>query len=429
MTVTISTLANGMKVATDQMNDVETVSLGFWVGVGTRDESVVQNGVAHLCEHMVFKGTATRSARDVAESIENVGGHMNAYTSREQTAFYAKVLANDAALVVDVLSDILQNASIDGTELERERGVVLQEIAEANDTPDDRVFDNFQQIAFPEQQIGLPILGNGDSVKSLQSVDVAGWLGNHYQPSSLLAVAAGRIEHQAFASMVERNYTHQKHAATQPVPKASAAQFKSGTSTEIRREIEQNHLVVGFKGVNPLDPRYYGFNLFSTILGGGMSSRLFQEVREQRGLVYTIYSFFAPYRDTGVLGIYAGSGVESLGELLPVIAQELASLTGTITDLELSRAKAQIRAGTLMARENTGPRADSLAQQLMAYGRVKPLEETLAAIEAVTVADVQQIAADLIASPFSLSTVGPETAGFDCAEVFADSLAKVSAAA
>ena len=429
MTVTISTLANGMKVATDQMNDVETVSLGFWVGVGTRDESLAQNGVAHLCEHMVFKGTPKRSARAVAESIENVGGHMNAYTSREQTAFYAKVLADDAALVVDVLSDILQSASLDETELERERGVVLQEIAEANDAPDDRVFDNFQTIAFAEQQIGLPILGNAESVKSLQVKEVAAWLGSHYQPSSLLAVAAGRIDHQEFAKMVEQNYTSQKHRPAEPFPAVTPAQFKSGSSSEIRREIEQNHLVIGFQAVNPLDRRYYAFNLFSTILGGGMSSRLFQEVREQRGLVYTIYSFLAPYRDTGVLGIYAGSGVESLGELLPVISQELAGMTGKISAEELNRAKAQIRAGILMARENTGHRADILAQQIMTYGRVKPLDETLAAIEAVTVADLQQIASELIASPFSMATVGPETPDFDSAEVFGQSLAEIRTAA
>ncbi|MCX8502329.1 MAG: pitrilysin family protein [Alphaproteobacteria bacterium] len=429
MTVTVSTLANGMRVATDEMKDVETVSLGYWVGVGTRDEIPAQNGVAHLCEHMVFKGTPSNSARAIAEAIENVGGHMNAYTSREQTAFYAKVLAADAGLVVDVLADMLQNASLDPSELERERGVVLQEIAEANDTADDRVFDNFQSVTFPEQPLGLPILGDADSVKSLQAGDISAWLGSHYQPASVIAVAAGKISHGQFRALVEQNYRTQHHRAAESSPAHRASQFVGGHASEIRQEIEQNHLVIGFPSVNALDPRYYGYNIFSTILGGGMSSRLFQEVREQRGLVYSIYSFMAAYRDSGIIGIYAGSGVESLGELLPVVSQQLVSLTESITEVELDRAKAQIRAGLLMARESTGNRAETLAQHLITYNRVKPMAEVLAAIDRVTIAELHEIGAQILGSAFSLATVGPANPDFSCAEVFAQSLAEFHRAA
>ena len=409
MSVTISTLANGMTIATDQMRDVETVSLGFWVGVGGRDETMETNGVAHFCEHMVFKGTQQRSAKDIAEEIDNLGGQMNAYTGREQTGFYVKLMAKDAAVGVEVLADMLQNYRLDLGDLEKERSVILQEIGESIDTPDDIVFDHLQKIAYPDQSLGRPILGDSESVKNLLVADLNGWLDTHYQPQKLFAVAAGNINHAQFTKMVEQNFIATKSPVTNPsLPNNSVnpPQFHGDFFHEHRDQIEQTHIVAGFPTVSAQHPDYYGYSLYSVILGGGMSSRLFQQVREERGLVYSISSFSTNYRETGLMGFYAGTAPESLKELVPVVAQELLKMTEDITTAELDRAKAQLRASLLMSRETTGFRADHLAQQLLTYGVNKTVAETLDLINQVTVADIHRIAAKIVLSPVSIATVG-----------------------
>ncbi|MBV9829819.1 MAG: insulinase family protein, partial [Alphaproteobacteria bacterium] len=306
MTTQLATLSNGLRIVTDNIPTVDTVSLGLWVDVGTRHEAPEINGVAHFLEHMAFKGTERRTARDIAEEIEAVGGHLNAYTSRESTAYYAKVLKDDMPLALDILSDILLHSTFDPGELERERTVILQEIGQANDTPDDIIFDQFQERAFPDQAMGRPVLGAPEIIRRLKREAVIGYLRDHYGAARMVLSAAGNLDHERLVALAERLFAElpaERPLATEP------ARYGGGDARE-ERELEQLHLVIGFPGVPLGDPDYYAALVLSTAFGGGMSSRLFQEVREQRGLVYAIHSFAHSYRDSGLFGIYAGTGEE-----------------------------------------------------------------------------------------------------------------------
>ncbi|MBI3515625.1 MAG: insulinase family protein [Proteobacteria bacterium] len=403
MTTRVTTLPNGLRVATDAMTQVDTVSLGVWVGVGTRNETPEINGVAHLLEHMAFKGTEGRSARAIAEAIEDVGGHLNAYTTREHTAYYAKVLTDDVSLAVDIVADILQRSVIDEDELKRERAVVLQEIGQAVDTPDDIVFDHFQATAFPDQPLGRPVLGKADIVERLSRTDLLGYQRGHYGAENMVAVASGNIDHDRFVSEIGAAFAGLPAAPSNGLDGAS---YRGGDFHE-ERELEQVHLVIGFPGVSFYDADYYAHTLYSMVLGGGMSSRLFQEVRERRGLVYSIYAFSATYRDGGLLGIYAGTGQSQLDEVLPVISDQLIGLADTVTAEELDRARAQLRAGTLMARESTSSRAESLAQQMLVHRRPIPVAELLQKLEAVTLDDVRRLARATPQTPPTVVTLGP----------------------
>lgn len=401
--IRVTELPNGLKVATDHMPGVETVSLGMWVGVGTRDEEPKVNGIAHLLEHMAFKGTRRRSARDIAEVIENVGGHLNAYTTREQTAYYAKVLAEDAPLAVDILGDILQHSVFDAEELKRERAVVLQEIGQASDTPDDIIFDHFQAAAFPDQSLGRPVLGTSEIVSRLGRKDLTHYMDSHYGTRSMVAVAAGRIDHDRFVEEISRAFGDlpARNAAND-----SASAYKGGSYAE-ERDLEQVHFVLGFPGVASDSPDYYAESVYSMAMGGGMSSRLFQEIREKRGLVYSIYSFASSYRDGGLFGIYAGTGEGELAELIPVVCGELQAAVDGISQEEIDRAKAQLRAGAMMSRESTTARAETLAQNLMIFGRPLSLEEQLVKLAEVTPQDVRRIAHRTATSIPTVATLGP----------------------
>lgn len=400
--VRVTRLANGLTVATDAMPAVETVSLGVWAAVGARNETEEINGVAHLLEHMAFKGTERRSARAIAEEIEAVGGHLNAYTSRENTAFYAKVLADDVPLAVDIVADILQNSVFDPEELARERTVVLQEIGQAEDTPDDIIFDHFQEAAYPAQPMGWPILGRAEIVQSLTRDAIGSYLRRHYAPERLILAAAGRIDHDRLVALA---------SAFDGLPKgggqaAAPARYRGGEHRE-GRDLEQVHLVLGFAGIAYGDPDYYAASVYSMLLGGGMSSRLFQEVREKRGLVYSIYSFASSYTDGGLFGIYAGTGESEVEELVPVVCDELVGVADTLNADEIARARAQLKAGILMARESTGSRCEQLAQQLLIYGRPLPPEEIVARIDAVGRGEVAGVARRILSSPPTLAAIGP----------------------
>jgi predicted Zn-dependent peptidase len=403
MTVEITRLPSGLTVASDSMPDLATVSLGAWVGAGTRHEKPEVNGIAHLLEHMAFKGTARRNAEDIAVEIEAVGGHLNAYTSRENTAFYAKVLAEDAPLALDIVADILQHSTFLDDELERERSVVLQEIGQAHDTPDDIVFDYFQETAYPAQALGRPVLGDSHTVSGLSRASLVDYLHGHYGPQQMVVAAAGKIEHARLVEMVAEAFTHEgftSNGATDP------AVYHGGDRRE-DRELEQVHLLLGFDGVGYLDDSYYALNLLSTLFGGGMSSRLFQEVRERRGLVYSIYAFHSAFLDGGLFGLYAGTGTGEVRELVPVVCDELMKLTAGITEEELERARAQVRASLLMSRESSSSRAEQLAQQMLIYNRPLPVDEVLAKIAAVTREDVEESARRLLASPPTVTAIGP----------------------
>jgi predicted Zn-dependent peptidase len=401
--VRVTTLDNGLKVVTDEMPHVETVSVGVWVGVGARNEVPAVNGVAHMLEHMVFKGTERRSARQIAEEVEAVGGQMNAYTGRENTAFYVKVLKQDVGLGVDVISDILQNSVFDPEEYERERTVVLAEIGQAQDTPDDIVFDHFQLAAYPDQAIGRPVLGTNESIGALGRDEVAGYLHRHYAGGNMVLSAAGNIEHDRLVDLARDAFAGSK---AEVEPMVEAARYE-GSELRDERDLEQTHIVLGFDGLSYHDPDFYGLSLLSTAMGGGMSSRLFQEVREKRGLVYSIYSFSASYEDGGLFGIYAGTNPEDVGELIPVVCDEMLKAAGGITDEEMERARAQMRAGLLMGMESTMARCEQSAHQLLSYGRVVPVEELVAHIEAVDRPMLQRVAQRLLAKRPTLSAVGP----------------------
>jgi predicted Zn-dependent peptidase len=322
MTVRVTTLENGMRVLTDVMASVETVSIGVWVDVGTRHEPAEINGVAHLLEHMAFKGTERRSALDIAEEIEAVGGHLNAYTSREHTAYYAKVLKEDTALAVDILADILQHSVFDPKELERERTVILQEIGQAIDTPDDIIFDLFQERAFPEQAMGRPVLGRAEIIRRIDRDTVASYMRRHYAAPGMLLAAAGNVDHDKLVAMARRAFSQ---LPLERVARHEPARYQGGDLRE-PRDLEQVHVVLGFTGFPYGDADYYAASVVSSALGGGMSSRLFQEIREKRGLVYSIYSFTHAYSDGGLFGVYAGTGEEEVEELMPVLCQEIVKL-------------------------------------------------------------------------------------------------------
>ena len=403
MTVRVSTLSNGLRVVTHRMEAVESVSLGMWVHVGARHERPEINGIAHMLEHMAFKGTARRSAREIAEEIEDVGGHLNAYTSREFTAYHATVLKGDESLAVDILADILQHSVFDADELERERAVILREIGQTNDTPDDVVFDHFQEIAFPDQSMGRSILGTVDIVSGMPREALQGFLDEHYFASRMVFSAAGNIEHDAMVRLIEAAFDNLPHGDDAA---GERAQYVGGEFRE-HRDLEQAHLLLGFEGLSFTDPEYYPLSVLSVILGGGMSSRLFQEVREKRGLVYAIYTFAASYRDSGLFGVYAGTGEAEAGEVMDVICDQLRDMAGTISAGELKRARAQIRAGVLMSLESTALRCEQLARQLLVLGREIPIAEISERIQAVEADDLDRIARRIFSRPATFAALGP----------------------
>lgn len=401
--IRVTTLPNGLRVATDTMPDVQSVSLGCWVGVGTRNEAASVNGVAHLVEHMLFKGTRRRSAFRISEEIENVGGQLNAYTTREQTAYYAKVLHEDAPLALDILSDMIQHSTLDAEELVRERTVVLQEIGQSADTPDDIIFDHFQATAYPGQAIGRPVLGSADIVGALPREALVDYIAGHYGAPGMVLSAAGRIEHDRMVDLAIKAFGDLPSGAP---PKPETARYTGGDFRE-DRDLEQMHLVLGFDGVGVHDPDFYAHSVLSTLLGGGMSSRLFQEVREKRGLVYSIYTFTGGYHDGGLFGVYAGTGEDEVAELVPVVCDEIAKVGADVTEDEVARARAQLKAGTLMALESTMSRCEQLGQQILIYDRPIPVEEIVAKIDGVDRDAVVKAATRLRASRPTVAALGP----------------------
>ena len=403
MSIRTTTLQNGLRVVSDPMAAVESVSLGVWVGVGTRYEKPEVNGVSHLLEHMAFKGTKRRSALAIAEEIEAVGGHINAYTTRESTTYYVQVLKEDVALGVDLIADILQNSTMETEELERERTVILQEIHQANDSPDDVVFDNFQEAAYPDQPMGRQVLGNANIVGSMGRDTIMDYMDSHYNADTMVLSAAGRVDHDELVRLARDNFSD--------LPKGEqasreAANYTGGQSI-VARELEQAHLLLGFEGVGYEDPDFYAVAVLSTLFGGGMSSRLFQEIREKRGLVYSIYSFVPSYSDSGLFGIYAGTGEEETAELIPLVCDEIKKMCDGVGADELTRARAQIKASILMSLESSSSRCEQLARQMMVFGRPLPTEEIVASIEAIDGDAILNAAQRIFATPLTVTALGP----------------------
>jgi predicted Zn-dependent peptidase len=396
-------LPSGLTIVTERMDRVETVSFGAYVATGSRNETEAENGVSHFLEHMAFKGTETRSAAAIAEEIEAVGGHINAYTAREQTAYYVKVLKEDTALAADIIGDILTHSTFEPEEMERERGVILQEIGQANDTPDDIIFDHFQEVAYPLQSLGRPILGTEEGIREMPRTVLTGYMKRHYAPQNVVVAAAGKLEHAQILDLVGRHFAD---LPAQVPPGMESGTYEGGEFRE-NRDLDQVHICLGFPSVGYSDPDYYPTLLLSTVLGGGMSSRLFQEIREKRGLVYSIYSFAQPYMDGGLFGIYAGTGESEAEELMPVTLEELRKIQTSVSEAELARAKAQVKASVLMSLESTGSRSEQLARQIQVFGRVLSTEETVRKIMAVTPEDVQRAAVRHFRGKPTLAAMGP----------------------
>jgi len=384
----IITLKNGLRLATDEMKDVETVSIGVFVNTGSRNEVPEINGISHFLEHMAFKGTKNRSARQIAEEFEGIGGRINAYTSKEKTVYYAKVLKQHAEFAVEFLADILQNSTFDSVELEKERGVILQEIAMTNDTPDDIVFDYFQEAAYPKQALGRSILGPVKNIKKFGRDHFVDYIGKQYNYQNMCVVAAGNIKQSDLVKWSQKYFTK---LGTAKIKAVEPAKYLGG---EFRKEkkLEQVNLVMGFKGFSYLDKQNYTAQILAMILGGGMSSRLFQEVRENRGLAYSIYAFNYTHRDSGIFGIYAGTTPDKANELIAATKQEIEKICSKVSDKELSRVRTQFEASILMAKESTSGRMQKLGGDILAYDRIISDKEVLDKVFAVTKPDVTRLA-------------------------------------
>ncbi|MBF9060998.1 insulinase family protein [Rhodobacterales bacterium HKCCSP123] len=416
MTVELHTLSNGLRIVTEHMPGLESAALGVWVSAGCRHEAPEQNGVAHFLEHMAFKGTTRRSALQIAEEIEDVGGYINAYTSREVTAYYARVLRDDVALALDLISDIVLNPVFDPREIEVERGVILQEIGQAADTPDDIIFDWLQEEAYPGQPLGRTILGPAERVRAFDRTDFDRFVAQHYGPGQLILSAAGGVDHDEIVRLAERAFGHLPPSSPMtPEP----GQFAGGERREVKA-LEQAHFTLALEAPGYRSDDIYTAQIYATALGGGMSSRLFQEIREKRGLCYTIYSQVGSYDDTGMLTIYAGTSAEELPELVTLTLDELKRTTEDLTEAELARARAQMKAGLLMGLESPSARAERLARLVAIWNRVPPLEETVARIDAVTLPGLRDHAGALVASGrAAMALYGPVKGAPDLAQVTA----------
>ena len=404
MTIRVSELGNGLKIATRSMPHATTLSIGIWVNAGARDEHDNEQGIAHMLEHMAFKGTKRRDAQAIATEVENVGGFMNAHTSREETAYYLRLLPEYLDLGVDVLADILTESTLPFDEIERERGVIIQEIGQSLDTPDDLVFDLFAAACYGDHTLGRPILGTVDSVSAFSRQNLEAFLQRHYGARQMLVCAAGALDHDDLACRIEKRLGtigDATFAARQPANWAAGRQL-------VKRDLEQSHIIFGLPTAVKSIVDRFSLMALSTLYGGGMSSRLFQQVREKRGLCYSIFSFAALHSDGGSFGVYAGTSATQVNEMLSVCAGELAAVASGVADCEVERAKAQIRASLLMNRESVSSCADALARQIMLFGYPQHDSELLDAIDAIDGAKIAALAASLVGDDApSMACVGP----------------------
>jgi predicted Zn-dependent peptidase len=401
--IDITTLSNGLMVATERMPEIATATLGVWVGTGSRHERPHEHGLSHLIEHMAFKGTARRSARQIAEDIENVGGDINAATSVEYTSYTARVLGENVDVALDVLGDILINSAFDPGELAREKGVILQEYAAVEDTPDDLIYDAFMETAFSGQAVGRPILGTPDTIKSFDEATIRAFLAREYTPGKMVLAAAGDVDHGRIVDMAERHFGGMPAIA----PQQPESGRYTGGERRISRKLEQANLVLGLPGLSFKDPGYYAVHLFAHMLGGGLTSRLWHEVRETRGLAYSIDSFHWPFSDCGLFGIGAGTAGSDVRELMDVTLACMAQATRDISEIELIRAKAQMKVALLTALETPGGRIERIARQLLSWGRVVASEEIVRKVDALEVEHVREAGRHLLEGAPTLAAIGP----------------------
>ncbi len=403
MTSRLTTLPNGFRIVTEAMPGLKSASIGIWITAGGRHERAEQNGIAHFLEHMAFKGTEKRSSLRIAEEIEDVGGYINAYTSREMTAFYARVLEDDVALALDVIGDIVLNPVFDPKEIETERHVILQEIGQALDTPDDIVFDWLQEACYPDQPFGRTILGPAERVSAFSRDDLTGFVAEHYSPDRMILSAAGAVDHDVIVAQAQALFGDRKPVGGGLI---QPAQFKGAERRETK-SLEQVHFALAFDAPGYRSPDVYIAQIYAMALGGGMSSRLFQKIREERGLCYTIFAQSGAYEDAGQITIYAGTSEEEIGDLTAITLEELKRASGDMAEAEVARARVQLKAGLLMGLESPSSRAERLARLLAIWGRVPTPEEAVAKIDAVTTADVRRYAGQMIEADVALALYGP----------------------
>ncbi|MCY4305902.1 MAG: pitrilysin family protein [Aestuariivita sp.] len=404
MSISLDTLPNGVRIVTEHMPGLKSAAVGIWVSAGGRHERQEQNGVAHFLEHMAFKGTSRRSALQIAEEIEDVGGYINAYTSREVTAYFARVLENDVALALDVIVDILLNPLFQPNEIETERGVILQEIGQTRDTPDDVIFEWLQERSYLDQSMGRSILGSSGRVQQFSRTDLLNFVKEHYGPERLILSATGAVNHSEIMALADE---HLGKLSPRDVCQVEPASFTNG-EVRVEKNLEQTHFALAFESPGYRDDKIFEAQVYAIALGGGMSSRLFQEIRERRGLCYTIYAQIGAYSDTGTMTIYAGTSEESISELSTVTIDEIKRIADTVDEQEILRARAQMKAGLLMGLESPSSRAERLARLVQIWGRVPSLDETIEKIDAVTIAKIREFAEFMATqTPMTLALYGP----------------------
>jgi len=384
----LTTLSNGLRIVTESMPGLASAAVGIWVQAGARHERAEQNGIAHFLEHMAFKGTATRSSLQIAEEIENVGGYINAYTSRETTAYYARVLEADVPLALDVISDIVLNPAFDPREIEVERHVILQEIGQALDTPDDVIFDWLQEAAYPDQALGRPILGPAERIAGYSGADLRSFVAGHYGPGQMILSAAGAVDHDALVARAESIFGHLAPCAMDAAEPARFAQ----TEKRVIKDLEQAHFALAFEAPAFRHRDVFTAQIYAGLLGGGMSSRLFQRLREERGLCYTTFAQAGAHDDTGSITIYAGTGAEDIEGLAWLTMDEIRRVADDVTEAEVARARTQLKAGLLMGLESPSSRAERLARLLAIWDRVPGMAETVEKIDSVDLAAVRAYA-------------------------------------
>ena len=399
----ISTLNNGLRVVTHFMPAFESVTFGVWNSVGCRDEQKEINGTAHFLEHMAFKGTKTKSALEIMEKVESVGGYINAYTSEEITAYWVKMLSDDLYIGIDIISDILQNSTFEPKELERERGVILQEIGMYLDTPAHMVGDYWQKTAYPDQSLGRLILGKKEIIKSIEREKIINFMQTNYHPSKMVVSAAGKIDHDHFVEQISNSMTN---LPTGTLLERVKAEYKGGEYRE-EKNLEQIHIILGFEGLDYHDDDYDVLRVYSALMGAGGSSRLFQEIREKRGLVYSIYSDIDSFFDSGTFQIVAGTGQNEIKELLPVLCDELVNSPKNLSEKEIEKSKTQLIASTLMAQESTMNNATSAAYQILRYGKLKDINDRIEKIRNVSKSSIEKISKKILSSNPTISSIGP----------------------
>ena len=402
MSIEVNTLSNGFTVVTDHIPHVDTVAVGVWTGVGSRNETAEINGVSHFLEHLAFKGTSRRTARDIALEVENRGGYMNAYTSQDVTAYHMRFMKEDAGLGIDIIGDILLNSAFPEEEVERERGVVLQEIARYDDEPESVCHHAAQAVFWPGQSLGRPILGPASIIETIPRETIAAYLADNYKAERMVLSVAGNIDPAAIVAQAEQVFGGVGRTSDLYV---EPARFGGGEK-RVERDSEQVHYVMGFGGVSVRDPEHYAQEILAEVLGGGMSSRLFDEIREKRGLVYSIYAWTDPMDDGGSLAVYAGTGRDEIAELVPVLCGELQAIQSNLTAEEVERAKTRMRSRMAMSQEAAMSRATRHANQILSFGELLDPAAVLASINAVTVEQVQALARRMFRQPPAIAAVG-----------------------